>query len=428
MNDTRKPTVMGAVLGSYRITGALGAGGMGSVFTAVHVQTGKPAAVKLLRKELTDNDELVERFFNEARAATRIRHPGIIEVYDFGHADDGRAFLAMELLEGVTLRQRIAQKQRLSEDEARAIARGVAEALAAAHAAAIVHRDLKPDNIFLVGGTTPKVLDFGIAKLLDRVQDEVSRTRTGSLIGTPVYMAPEQARAAGSIDARADLYSLGCILYEMVAGAPPFVGNIGELLAAHMFTEPPHLDEPMLDALVQRLLAKEPADRPRDAAAVAEALAPRQARTFGDERALAPVGTERGWIEAPPEVPPARRSAMPLIAGVATIAIAAAALGFVLTRGGDDDRKAIAAPAPVVEARPITIEPIVPPPSKPVVTPIAPPPPPVVVKKVQTHHVQHTAQTSTGPVTMPDASPHPAVVTQPEPLATPKGAPLSGEP
>ncbi len=435
MTVERKPSVMGAVLGNYRITGALGSGGMGAVFTAKHATTGTAAAVKILRKELSSNAEVVQRFFDEAYAATRIRHPGIIEVYDFGYADDGVAYLAMELLEGITLRQRLDQKQVLPEAEAVAIARAVADALAAAHAAGIIHRDLKPDNIFLVGGDRPKILDFGIAKLMDRDKDEASRTRTGSLIGTPVYMAPEQARAAGAIDPRADLYSLGCILYEMVSGKPPFAGNVGELLAAHMFTEPQRLAtiSPRLDALIARLLAKEPHDRPHDAQSVVDALG----------GAAPPIG--RVFTDRPPEIHVEKRSAMPIIAAVATIAIAATTLALVFGRGGGDDPPP-AKPAVVVQPSPPpgpapTSVPAPPPrhPEKVVVTPVPPPPMPptppgptphVVVKKPPRPGEHPVVDHSSGPVTMPDV---PAVrvdqpVTKPEPLVTPKGAPLSGDP
>ncbi len=437
MTVERKPSVLGAVLGSYRITGALGSGGMGAVFTAKHVTTGVPAAVKVLRKELTDNAEVVQRFFDEAYAATRIRHAGIIEVYDFGYGDDGVAYLAMELLEGVTLRQRLDQQKTLSETAAVAIARSVAEALAAAHAAGIIHRDLKPDNIFLVGGDRPKVLDFGIAKLLDREKDEASRTRTGSLIGTPIYMAPEQARAAGSIDPRADLYSLGCILYEMVSGRPPFAGNVGELLAAHMFTQPEPIAtiSPRLDALIAKLLAKEPHERPRDAQAVVDALGG------------AVLVVRRVFDDAPPEVVVQKRSAMPIIAAVATLAIAATTLGFVFVRGSsDDDPPPPPKPAAIVEPAPVAppAKPNAPPSPKPVVVapiptpPPAPPGPAKVVVKHQPHTVEHPVDHSNGPVTMPGGpvtSPGGGPVTMPggpvatpEPLVTPKGAPLSKDP
>src|SRR4051812_48281306 len=259
---------------------------MGAVFRAHHELLGKPAAVKLLRPELTSRPELVQRFFNEARAASAIRHPGIVDVFDFGYTDDNRAYLVMELLEGELLFDRIA-RGRMAELDAARIARGIASALTAAHGMGIVHRDLKPDNIFLVpdpdlpGGERAKVLDFGIAKLADPSGAPIGsqHTATGTLIGTPLYMAPEQARAASAIDHRADLYSLGCILYEMLVGDTPFKaeGGPGEIIAMQLFGEvtPPRAIVPIsreLDAIVMRLLQKQPADRFQSAAELSAAL------------------------------------------------------------------------------------------------------------------------------------------------------------
>ena len=277
---------MGSVVGHYKITGELKTGGMGEVFRATHELIGKPAAVKLLRPEFSANTEMVERFFNEARAATAIRHPGIVEVFDFGYHDSGRAYLVMEFLEGETLSDRLLGRTRLSEAEAATITRGIASALAAAHSKGIVHRDLKPDNVFLVpdpdmpSGERPKVLDFGIAKLADGPEGRVSQTRTGALMGTPAYMAPEQARAAGDIDQRADLYSVGCMLYEMLTGHAPFVAEgAGEIIAMQLFgvAERPSALVPelsnTLDDITMKLLEKDPADRFQNAAELVETLA-----------------------------------------------------------------------------------------------------------------------------------------------------------
>ncbi|MBC7973978.1 MAG: serine/threonine protein kinase, partial [Myxococcales bacterium] len=270
----------GTVLGGYRILGELSSGGMGTVVRAEHLLLGRQAAVKLLRRDLTANPELVQRFVNEAKAVTASKHPGIVEVYDFGYTPDGDAFIVMELLEGEPLGQRLARLA-MSEPEALVIALGIASALKAAHKVGVIHRDLKPDNVFLVadpdGGTArPKVLDFGIAKLADSPVS--GHTETGALIGTPMYMAPEQARAASAIDHRADLYSLGCLLYHMLVGRPPFVAEGGgEIIALQMFgeVEPPSrlaTITPEMDALVLRLLEKDPAQRPSSAAEVMTAL------------------------------------------------------------------------------------------------------------------------------------------------------------
>jgi serine/threonine-protein kinase len=277
-------TVIGAVLGNYRVLEPLNQDGAGSVYRAEHAVLGRPAAVKLLRPELTTNPELVHRFLNEAKAATLIRHPGIVEVYDFGTTPDGTSYIVMELLEGASLASRLGERGRLPEAEAAFIARGVASALKAAHQQGIVHRDLKPDNVFLVPdpdgptGERVKVLDFGIAKLVD--SKRAFQTQAGVLIGTPIYMPPEQARGASAIDHRADLYALGCVLYQMLAGRPPFVSpNAAELIKMHLVTapEPPSRYAPVsaqLEQIVMRLLEKEPGARFQHGGELIEALDP----------------------------------------------------------------------------------------------------------------------------------------------------------
>ena len=276
--------MIGAAAGSYRVIGKISEGGMGAVYRAEHSLIGKVAAVKVLLPELSMNRDVVARFFDEARATTQIRHPGIVEVYDFGYLPSGQAYLVMELLEGEPLSQRIACRGRMGESESAHIVRAVCGALAAAHAKGIVHRDLKPDNIYLVTdpeiGERPKLLDFGIAKLAHG-QDPSNKTRTGTVMGTPTYMSPEQCRGAGDVDHRADLYALGCILYEMVCGRPPFVAEgAGEVIAAHQLVEPdrPRKHAPGLsaemDRLLLRLLAKRPEDRVQTASELANALTP----------------------------------------------------------------------------------------------------------------------------------------------------------
>jgi serine/threonine protein kinase len=367
----------GAVVGSYRITGQLNVGGMGAVFSARHELLGKAAAVKMLRPELCANAEIVERFFQEARAATQIRHPGIVEVFDFGYHEDGRAFLVMEFLDGEPLSARLASTG-LSEVQAAVIARGIASALGAAHAKGIIHRDLKPDNVMLVpdpdmpAGERPKVLDFGIAKLAEEDNRQVSRTRTGALMGTPAYMAPEQARAAGEIDARADLYSLGCILYEMLTGGPPFVAEgAGEIISLQLFAEPelpsarrPGVSEEM-DRITMRLLAKEPADRFASAHELVDALSAAIPTLSGRMSAVIPLTGRRQALVVPTHsdvhpIPSAGagathegRAAMPttplpvgdvrpvargramrpaILAGAATLGLTAAVIAFLVLR------------------------------------------------------------------------------------------------
>jgi serine/threonine protein kinase len=267
---------VGEVVGSYRITGRLGAGGMGEVYLGVHTLIGREVAIKVLLPEHTDDPGIVARFFNEAKATTSIKHPGIVEVFDFGRARDGSAFLVMERLVGESLGDRLRQRKRLPVGQALSVIRQVAGALAAAHKLGIVHRDLKPDNIFIVedpevtGGERCKILDFGIAKLRDR--EGAFPTQQGTLMGAPFYMAPEQCMGSRDVDHRADLYSLGCILFEMLCGKTPFGGKAyGEVLTDQVRTPPPppRSLEPSVpaevEALILHLLAKSADSRPRDA-------------------------------------------------------------------------------------------------------------------------------------------------------------------
>jgi serine/threonine-protein kinase len=217
----------GDTVGQYRIKNLIGTGGMGVVYEAEHTLLGRPAAVKVLLPQYSQNQSIVARFFNEAKAATAIRHPGIIEIFDFGWHTDGAAYIVMEYLDGETLGAR-RKKGPMSWQAVLAVTRQIAGALAAAHNKGIVHRDLKPDNVFIVhdpevpGGERIKLLDFGIAKLAGEQTGE-HKTRTGAVIGTPTYMSPEQCRGV-AIDNRADLYSLGVIMFRLIAGRAPFVG------------------------------------------------------------------------------------------------------------------------------------------------------------------------------------------------------------
>jgi hypothetical protein len=266
----------GQTIGQYRVTGLIGQGGMGAVYAGEHALLGRPAAIKILLPELSQKQDIVMRFFNEARAATAIRHPGIVEIYDFGWTPEGAAFIVMEHLQGETLARRAA-RGRIPWAVALAIARQIAGALGAAHGKGIVHRDLKPDNIFLVldpevpGGERIKLLDFGIAKLAGDTSTTAHVTKTGAVMGTPTYMAPEQCRGV-VVDHRADLYALGCIVFELCTGQPPFLGEgTGDIIGAHIHVPPPSLGSlgvrvpPAVELLVQRLLMKPPAQRVQSA-------------------------------------------------------------------------------------------------------------------------------------------------------------------
>jgi formylglycine-generating enzyme required for sulfatase activity len=284
---------------------------MGVVYVARHELLGKYAAVKTLLPDYSQNAEIVQRFFNEARAATQIRHPGIVEVFDFGYHTDGSAFLFMELLQGEPLSARLKRAGRLDVASSVRLLQQMASALGAAHGAGIVHRDLKPDNVFLVsdpdmtGGERVKLLDFGIAKLTNDMG--TARTHSGAIMGTPRYMAPEQCRGAREVDHRADLYALGCMAYEMLCGRVPFEEKgVGELLAAHMLTPPvppSTINEsvnPALERVILRLLAKEPDQRYQTAQEVIDALGqamgtpPRPRAPSAHDSMGAPVATGHG--------------------------------------------------------------------------------------------------------------------------------------
>ncbi len=283
--------MIGETLGSYRIVGRLGAGGMGEVYLAEHARIDRRAAIKVLLPELSHNQEVIDRFFAEARSTSSIHHPGIVEVLDCDVHPSGRAYIVMELLEGDSLQARLTREPGFGRnvDRTLALSGEVADAIAAAHAKGIVHRDLKPDNVFLVSapraahGFAVKILDFGIAKLIgdgDGNRGSSMRTRTGSLLGTPAYMSPEQCRGASRVDHRSDIYSFGCIVYEMLAGQRPFTyEGFGELISAHMSETPKTMAElgikvaPAIEEWLQRLLAKSPADRFSSMTEVAAAIA-----------------------------------------------------------------------------------------------------------------------------------------------------------
>ena len=272
----------GETMGSYQIVRKIGEGGMGVVHLGMHSILGRPAAIKVLRPGLSLSRDILGRFFNEARAAAAIRHPGIVDIYDFGFLPDGSGYIAMEFLEGETLGSRLRRMRRLPVGASIEIGRQIAAALHAAHGKDITHRDLKPDNVFLVQdpeiGERVKLLDFGIAKLAAN-DTGGAQTRTGMVMGTPMYMSPEQCRGARTLDCRSDLYSLGCILYELLAGRPVFHGDsANDIVAHHMYfqPEPVRSHEPSvpesLDQLIQLLLSKDPAMRPATAGEVATLL------------------------------------------------------------------------------------------------------------------------------------------------------------
>ena len=225
--DTATDPLIGQMVGGrYVLLRRIGKGGMGVVYEADHTGLGKRVAVKLLLDKYTDDPEVVARFQREARTASAIGDEHIVEVTDAGTHDDGRSYIVMELLEGASLSDALAASGPMPAARAVDIVRQVLRGLGAAHAKGIVHRDMKPENVFLVtkGDRVDfvKIMDFGISKFMMSTESKVRLTATGAVIGTPVYIAPEQAEALGEVDARVDLYAVGVMLYDLIAGHPPF--------------------------------------------------------------------------------------------------------------------------------------------------------------------------------------------------------------
>ncbi|MBP6609047.1 MAG: serine/threonine protein kinase, partial [Deltaproteobacteria bacterium] len=269
----------GQRIGNYRVVRKIGQGGMGSVWEAKHEQLHRKAAIKLLRRELSADPQLEVRFFNEAKAASRVDHPSIVKIDEFGHLPDGTAYIIMEFLSGDPLSVRLRNLGgKLQLPDILRISRQIASALAATHSKGIVHRDLKPDNVMLVpdsevaGGERVKILDFGIAKVISDYSGpgaEEFKTNTGLVLGTATYMAPEQCKGAGEVTEKADVYSLAVVMYRMCCGKVPFrAEGPGEVMAMHIFSQPkplrevePRVPEP-LAALIHRMMSKEPHERP----------------------------------------------------------------------------------------------------------------------------------------------------------------------
>lgn len=276
------PTLSGrTVAGRYRVIGLLGQGGIGRVYAAEQVGMDRRVAVKVIRPERRGDPVTTARFLREARAAGRIQSPNVVTLYDFGE-DGGRHYLAMELLEGRSLEERLRDGVPMELSEILHVATSIARGLRAAHEAGVLHRDLKPANVFLCDDGTVKVLDFGIAKLLDEGGSEWEPlTAVNRILGTPVYMSPEAATRR-PLGPTADLYALGLLIHAMVVGEPPFrTGDAMKTLQAQVTRPAPRLREAApwmavpsaLDALVAGLLEKDPRRRPRDAGEVAEQLA-----------------------------------------------------------------------------------------------------------------------------------------------------------
>ena len=264
--------LIGQTIGNYLVTQKLGEGGMGAVYLAEHPGIGKKVALKVLHNEFSSNQEVAARFFNEAKAVNDIGHPNIVDIHDFGIIQaSGRGeqlvYFIMEYLAGTSLSGLIRNEAPLPPERALGIGLQVADALAASHKCGIVHRDLKPDNIMLIRrhreSDFVKLLDFGIAKLTGDVAGS-RRTRTGIVMGTPAYMSPEQCEGRGNIDHRTDIYALGIVLYEMMTGRVPFIGEgYGEILVQHLTQSPIppsqfHMMNAHVEAVVMKALEKRP--------------------------------------------------------------------------------------------------------------------------------------------------------------------------
>jgi len=337
--DAKETSQVGKAIGNYKVVQQIGEGGMGVVYMAEHPVIGRKVAIKLLHASFARDSETVARFFNEARAIHLIAHPNIVEIMDFGQTADGQPYFIMEFLQGQSLADRIARGP-MSPTDAVAIVTQICDALQAAHDKNIVHRDLKPHNVFLTGAEakpTVKILDFGVAKMTTGWNTADSggqsvKTRTGSLMGTPLYMSPEQCRGSGKLDHRTDIYSLAVILFEMISGQPPFMAEgVGELFAKHMLEPPPSLAEaaprtpPHVVRAVMRALSKDLEDRFPTMKAFAEALNGRSDVTVpGASRAVSQIKTMSGAHPTstgrPPEEATTLSSAAAAV-GVDTLAV-----------------------------------------------------------------------------------------------------------
>jgi hypothetical protein len=430
------PMVGTTIEGKYEILRRIGEGGMGSVYEVRHLLLGRKLAVKVLLPEVAGDPDVVRRFHNEARIAASLGHENVIEITDMGVLPTGAPFIVMEYLQGESLAHRLEESGRLAADEAVRILVPVLDALAVVHEAGVVHRDLKPDNVFLArrsgaGGTSKivvKLLDFGISKLRAPEAGGFHLTRTGTVLGTPYYMSPEQASGAKDLDHRADLYAVGVMLYEMLVGRRPFEGDTYNALLAAILTRDPVPaceacpDIPReLDAVIRRAMARVPEQRYGSAAEFLQALAPfappdAQPRIAASRLPPLPAKSAVG-TPAAREVPATgwRRAGGTVAAWIGAVVLVAAGMAFLIFRMQLWPRDEAVAPAPPsVPALPVAEAPR--PPPAPV--PRLPDPPPVatasdagasssadVAPEAATTALVATAPSDAGPVpSEPDAA------------------------
>jgi serine/threonine-protein kinase len=307
LTSTTVDPLLGAILDErYRVEEMIGEGLLGRVYRARNVRIRRQCAIKIPADGSLIHGQATQRLLNEAEAGGRIDHPNVVAVLDLGEVSAGQPYLVMELAEGETLRKRLARSNGLPVAVALALAHQLALGLEHAHGCGLVHRDLTPDNVVIGANGRARILDFGLALVMDG--DSKRLTAPGLVIGTPPYMAPEQA-AGERIDARADLYSLGVLLYEMIAGRVPFDGTPTELARKTIFWTPPRLGEridgltidPAIDDLIQWMLARHPADRIESATAVARALAVLvvQHTVASPDWQAAPEPASNDWADVP---------------------------------------------------------------------------------------------------------------------------------
>ncbi|MFO8071494.1 MAG: serine/threonine-protein kinase [Polyangia bacterium] len=312
----------------YRLVRLVGRGGMGAVYEAVHVRLGRSFAIKVMHPEEESPHGSVERLYREAMAASSIGHPNIVEIFDVNEEEDGTAFIAMELLKGTSLSDVIRAEGVVTPQRAIAFSLQILSALSAAHAKGIVHRDLKPDNVFVAVDKgmreVVKILDFGVAKVEDPREGEMELTKSGVVFGSPYYLAPEQARGRRDIDARADLWAAGVLLYYMLTGKRPFEGeNYNEILGCILMEDPeplssevPELPEALVE-VVDRALEKDREERWSSADEMIDAILDFH-DTSRDEMSTSVIRTLRGSDAPPAPVDPRFRVEIP--AGISTSA------------------------------------------------------------------------------------------------------------
>ncbi len=467
---------VGTVVDKYTLMRVLGRGGMGAVYEARHATLSRRFAIKFLLPQLATNREILRRFENEAKAAGGLEHPNLAAVTDFGRADDGAPYIVMEFLEGEDCAKLLRRQERIAVGRAANIIAQACRGLAIAHRASIVHRDLKPENLFVTdagdGSDLVKVLDFGIAKL--RIADASVITGTGATFGTAYYMSPEQARGAGDVDPRTDVWSLGVVLYELLAGRKPFVGEqFLEVIHQILSFEPPPLATlrpdlpPKLVAVIEHAMRKDAAERLPSVTALGEALAPfvssrpaveppRQAQALGPTLATPATRSGKLSLGERPKIVNSRATEVPLAPGgsgfsrkvillTAIVVVAAVALLVARRRPPEPLARAKPAGAGPLSSSPVTstststsagpphlpsVPPpaaIVPLPSSPAASPLAGPPPaaPSGVVRTLSEHSKRSSNRHAAhlPPDVRPTTPRPAPPDNPPKPATPADKP-----